>query len=230
MEFYEFFELIYKYVPDSYPAVKNTMQIMLPVLFAIFTGLSCFFGHFVHKIWNAFFFFGLGFISLLFIFFAIFEPQNTAFWILVFICAAIGIVCAYYSKQLLKTQIFITTFLMVFIAVPDYFSFLGNTASVFIGLALALAASLLSIKYKYITIIFTTAFSGALMLWNIIENTFELNHTLTVIFALLTGIAGLAVQCYVERNELKKTYDEIKEKSKKARKKSSETNIENSYK
>lgn len=52
MEFYEFFELIYKYVPDSYPAVKNAMQIMLPVLFAIFTGLSCFFGHFVHKIWN----------------------------------------------------------------------------------------------------------------------------------------------------------------------------------
>ena len=68
------------------------------------------------------------------------------------------------------------------------------------------------------------------MLWNIIENTFELNHTLTVIFALLTGIAGLAVQCYVERNELKKTYDEIKEKSKKARKKSNEISIENSYK
>lgn len=85
------------------------------------------------------------------------------------------------------------------------------------GFVVAIVAAVLSIKYKYIAVICTTAFSCALMLWNVINGAFGLNHVAVMIFAALTSVAGLAVQCLVERKKLKETFEEIKEKSKKVK-------------
>ena len=105
---------------------------------------------------------------------------------------------------------------MVYIAVSGYLIALGKGIAILIGIAVAVAvvAAILSIKYKYIAVIVTTAFSGSMMFWNMIESKFSAPHVLINILAIVMGVAGLAVQIYVERKELKETYDDLKEKSK----------------
>lgn len=44
-----------------------------------------------------------------------------------------------------------------------------------------------------------------------------MNHTLRMVLAIIMEIIGFAVQCYVEHKELKESYEEIKEKGKKAK-------------
>ncbi len=96
-----------------------------------------------------------------------------------------------------------------------------------LGAAVAIVAAILSIKYKYIAVIVTTAFSGSMMFWNMIESKFNAPHTLTNILAIVMGALGLALQIYVERKELKESYNEIKETSKKVKKKIKKENENN---
>ena len=217
MEFYEFFEKICSYIPEGYEGLRNAAEAILPWLFGIMTGATCFFGHFMHKVWNKFFFWGIGFIVPLLILFAVFKPTGIVFWVLVITCIGTGVLCAWKSGNLFKAKIFVTTFLMTFIAVSGYVDRLGSAAAILLGLIFAAAAAILGIKYKYITVIATTAFSGSMMFWGIFENTLGMNHTLRMVLAIILGIIGLAVQCYVERKELKESYEEIKEKGKKAK-------------
>ncbi len=217
MEFYEFLEKICSFIPGEYESVKSAAESIMPVLFALFAGATSFFGHFMHKVWNVFFFFGIGFFIPLLALFAWFNPSGAVFWILVVLCAICGVACACYSKHLSRFKLFIISFFMTYIAVPQYLSFLGKFGSALAGFAVAAVAAVMSIKYKYIAVICTTAFSGALMLWNTIEGALGLNHFLVMLLAALTGAAGLAVQCLVERKELKETYKQIKKKSKKVR-------------
>ena len=191
----------------------------MPWLFGFFTLATSFVGHFMHKIWNIFFFFGIGFFVPLLIIFAAFQPSGAVFWIIVLGCVAIGVLCAVYSHNLHKTKLFITTLLMVYIAVSGYLIALGNGIAILVGIVVAVVAAILSIKYKYIAVIVTTAFSGSMMFWNMIESKFSAPHILINILAIVMGIAGLAVQIYVERKELKETYDDLKEKSKKVKEK-----------
>lgn len=79
---------------------------------------------------------------------------------------------------------------------------------------LAIAAGILSIKYKYIMVIITTSFSGSFMLFNIIESKTNFSHIPITIFSIVFALIGLAVQCYVEREELKETYEHLKERKK----------------
>lgn len=218
MEFYELIEKIIDTIPSGYENIKAICETILPYLFGIACGATCFVGHFMHKVWNAFLFFCIGFFAPLFIIFVLFEPSGVLFWIIALLCAVCGGACAYYSKNIFKVRLFITTLIMVYIAVPDYFSFLGKGASVLIGIVLAVIAAVLSIKYKYLAVIATTSFSGALMLWSVFEKLFSINHILVSVLAILTGCVGLAVQCVVEKKELKETYEHIKEQSKKAKK------------
>lgn len=105
-----------------------------------------------------------------------------------------------------------STFVIVFIAVPSYLTFLGDSGNVIAGLVLAVAAAILSMKYKYLTVIITTAFSGSFMLFGIIEGETGLSHAIITVLAVIFALIGLAVQCFVEREELKETYEHIKEK------------------
>ncbi len=210
MEFYEFFEKIVSYIPADFEQVRRGAEAVLPWLYALFTGTTCFLGHFMHKVWNGFFFFGLGFIVPLFALFVLLKPTGAVFWVLVVLCVAIGIACAYYSGKLFRARLFITTLVMMFISTADAVDALGNGVAILLGLIVGVAAALLSLKYKYITVIVTTAFSGASLLFGMIGGRFGWPHGLTAVLAAALGVIGLGVQCFVERGELKASYEQLK--------------------
>ena len=219
MEFYEFFEKIIGFIPENFRKTSEICEAALPWLFGFFTLATSFVGHFMHKIWNMFFFFGIGFFVPLFVLFAIFRPSGTVFWVVVLGCVAIGVLCAVYSRHLHKTKLFITTLLMVYIAISGYLIALGRGVAILFGIVVAIIAAILSIKYKYIAVIANTSFSGSMMFWNMIKAKFGAPYIIVNILAIVMGIAGLAVQIYVERKELKETYKDIKDKSKKVKQK-----------
>lgn len=214
MEFYEFIETVISYIPPEFEKLSRLAEIILPWILGICTAATCFFGHTVHKLWKAFFFFGIGFIVPLIAVEALFAPKGAVFWVCVIICAGIGVVCAVYSKKIFRVQLFITTLIMVFISVPSYLSFLGDSVSVLLGFIIGVVCAILSIKYKYIMVIITTSFSGSFMLFDIFENVLGLPHIIKTISAIIIAFIGLAVQCYVEREELKETHEHLKKRSK----------------
>lgn len=210
MEFYQFFEKIVSYIPADYMQVRRGAQAVLPWLYALFTGATCFLGHFMHKVWNGFFFFGLGFIVPLFVLFALLKPAGAVFWVLVVLCVAIGIACAYYSGKLFRARLFLVTLVMMFISTADAVDALGNGVAILLGLTVGVAAALLSLKYKYITVIVTTAFTGASLFFGMIGGRFGWPHGLTAVLAAVLGVIGLGVQCFVEREKLKTSCEHIK--------------------
>ena len=210
MEFYEFFEKIVSYIPADFAQVRRGAEAVLPWLYALFTGATCFLGHFMHKVWNGFFFFGLGFIVPLFLLFALLKPTGAVFWVLVVLCVAVGVACAYYSGKLFRARLFLVTLVMMFISTADVVDALGNGVAILLGLAVGIASALLSIKYKYMTVIVTTAFTGASLFFGMIGGHFDWPHALTAVLAALLGVLGLGVQCFVEREELKTSYKHIK--------------------
>jgi len=219
MEFYELLEKIAECIPAGYEELERNFTAFLSVFFAVSAAATCFFGHFVHKIWNAFFFFFIGFLASYFTAAILLKPSGAWIWVLIIICSVIGAICAFYSKNLHKARLFVTTFLLVFASLPSFLSFLGKTASVAAGFAAAIASGILSTKYKYIVTIVTTAFSGSFILLNIIEKPLHMSDSLSSVMAVLLAIAGIAVQCFVEREELKETYESLKEKGQKIKSK-----------
>ncbi|MFR2096148.1 hypothetical protein [Eubacterium sp.] len=221
MEFYEFFEKLVSYVPADFQQLKTACENILPWLFGFLTLATSFAGHFMHKVWNIFFFFGIGFFVPLFASFVILKPTGAFFWVLVLLSAVIGVLCAVYSHKLHKTKLFITTLLMVYIAVSGYLLGLGKGIAILLGIIVAVIAALLAVKYKYLAVIVTTSFSGSMMFWDMIESHFAFNHKLSMIFAIVMGFCGLLCQCVVEKKELKETYEHIKENADKVKKKAS---------
>lgn len=214
MEFYELIDKITNAIPPGYENIRSVFETLLPWLFGLFTAATCLFGHAVHKIWNAFLFFCIGFFLPMLIIQGLFAPTGAVFWICAALSAVLGGICAYFSKKIYKAYLFISTFFLVFISVSSYLSFLGDYGSVAAGFVLAVAAAILSTKYKYITVIVTTAFSGSFMLFNIVENKLSIPHTAATALAVLFAFVGMATQCFVERSELKETYEHLKERKK----------------
>jgi len=212
MEFYELLEKIAEYIPAGYEEIERNFTAFLSVFFAVSAAATCFFGHFVHKIWNVFFFFFIGFLVSYFTVALLLKPSENWIWVLIIICSIIGIICAYYSKYLHKARLFVTTFFLVFASLPSFLSFLGKTVSVTIGFAAAIAVGILSTKYKYIVTIAATAFSGSFILISIIEKPLHMSEPFSSVMAVLLAAAGIAVQCVVEKEELKETYASFKEK------------------
>lgn len=212
MEFYELIEKIIGLIPGQFENLRHNAEVILPWILIICTAATCFFGHKVHKIWNAFLFFWIGFFVPMLIIEALFSPEGVIFWICAILSAGVGTCCAVYSKYIHKVELFITTFFLVLISVPAYMSFLGDAGSMIIAFILAVVSGILSIKYKFIVLIITTSFTGSFMLFDIIEEKSGIQHIYIMIMATLVAFAGLAVQCYVEREELKETYEHLKER------------------
>ena len=217
MEFYELLEKIINAIPSGYENIRYAAEAALPWILGICSAATCLFGHKIHKIWNAFFFFWIGFLVPVFIIGLLFK--TTGFWMNALIVVGIicGAACAFYSKKLFKLQLFITTFIMVFTTLPSYLTFLGSAASVAVGALAALAAGILSTKYKYIITIITTSFSGSFMLFGVFEANVGLSHTAASALSVIAGIIGLGIQCYIERKELKETWEKLKEKKEKVK-------------
>ncbi len=136
MEFYELIEKIIGFIPDEFENLRNFSEIVMPWFLGICTAATCLFGHKVHTVWKAFLFFWIGFFIPLLILQIILEPTGALFWLCTVLCAVLGVLCAVYSKKIHKAELFITTFFIVFISVPAYLSFLGNSGSILAGLLL----------------------------------------------------------------------------------------------
>jgi len=228
MEFYELAEKIVEFIPSEFSNLRNTSQLILPWLLGVCTAATCLFGHKLHGVWKAFLFFCIGFLLPMMIIEYLFMPTGFIFWMCAALSTAFGLFCAIHFKKIHRAELFITTFLLVYISVPSYLSFLGDSGSVIAGLIIAAAAAMLSIKYKYITVIATTAFSGAFMFFNIIEEKTGLSHIPATLLAFVFALIGLTVQCYTEKEELKETYSNLKEQIKKV--KESKNKIDNKIK
>lgn len=220
MEFYEFFEKIVSYIPEGYESIKHVCEAILPWLFGLLTLATCFVGHFMEKVWNFFFFFTLGFIIPLFILYWIFTPSGFLFWLMVVLCVALGGLCAYYSHHLHKIKLFVTTFFLVYIAVSSYLIGLGKLTAVLLGFIVGILAGILNIRYKYIAVMATTAFSGSMMFWDMIESRYTINHILVQVLVIVLGVLGLTFQTFIEKEELKKSYDHVKGSYQKVQEKS----------
>lgn len=79
------------YVPADFQQLKTACENILPWLFGLLTVTTSFAGHFMHKVWNIFFFFGIGFFVPLFAFFVILKPTGAFFWALALLSAVIGV-------------------------------------------------------------------------------------------------------------------------------------------
>lgn len=99
MEFYELIEEIIGFIPEQFEGLRHNAEIVLPWILIICTAATCLFGHKVHKIWNAFLFFWIGFFVPLFIIEALFKPTGVLFWICAVLSAGVGVCCAVYSKK-----------------------------------------------------------------------------------------------------------------------------------
>lgn len=220
MEFYEFFEKIVSYIPEGYESIKHVCEAILPWLFGLLTLATCFVGHFMEKVWNFFFFFTLGFIIPLFLLYWIFTPSGFLFWLMVVLCVALGGLCAYYSHHLHKIKLFVTTFFLVYIAVSSYLIGLGKLTAVLLGFIVGILAGILNIRYKYIAVMATTAFSGSMMFWDMIESRYTINHILVQVLVIVLGVLGLTFQTFIEKEELKKSYDHVKGSYQKVQEKS----------
>lgn len=218
MEFYEFFEKIISYIPNGFENIKAVAEMLLPWVLGLMTAATCLFGHTLHKIWNAFVFFSIGFTVPMLVLEMLFQPTGTVFWICAAVCFALGVLCAIYSKKLFKLQLFVTTFFIVYASVPSVLSFLGKTASVAAGFILAIAAGILSAKYKYIVLILTTAVSGAFMFFDLVELHTALPHLYGIILSVLFSAVGIGVQCYIDRKELAESLEEVKNQRDKIKK------------
>lgn len=207
-----------EYIPESYTNLRNFMNAFLPIFLCICTSATCLFGHKIHSIWKAFTYFMIGFFLPMFILELLFEPTGIIFWILAIICFAIAIICAVYLRKIHKAELFVTTFFTVYISLPAYIAFLGKGSSIITALIVAIIAAILSIKYKYLTVIVTTSFTGSFMFFSILESKLMISHTLVTVLALIFAFIGLAVQCYVEKDELKETVKKINEKKEKLKK------------
>ena len=215
MEFYELLEKMIDAIPPGYDSIRIAAEAALPWILGFCSAATCLFGHKIHKIWNAFFFFWIGFLVPVFVLGLLFDPKGLGMNILIVFGAVCGCLCAYFSRHLLKLQLFATAFFMVFAALPSYLAFLGKAASVAVGFAAAVTAGILSTKYKYIVTIVTTSFSGAFILFGVLEANAGLTHFAASVFSVLAGAAGLTFQCFVERKELKETWENLKAKKEK---------------
>ena len=89
--------------------------------------------------------------------------------------------------------------------------------SVFVGFLLAIILAFVSVKYKYLTVIVTTSFTGAMLFWDMVAAKTGMSHVVVMLLTVLAGTAGLVTQCYIEREELKTSLTEVKEVHRKAK-------------
>ena len=209
MEFYELLEEITEAVPAGYENIAALLTAALPWVMGICALATCFFGHKVHKIWNAFFFFWIGFLTPVFVIGLLASPEGFWMELVILLGVVTGGVCAFFSKKLLKLQLFVTTFFLAFAALPSYLLFLGEIGSVAVGFLGAVAAGVLSMKYKYIMTLVTTSFTGASLFFVPVQAKTALSDGAAAILSLLLGAAGLAVQIFIERKELQESGEAV---------------------
>ena len=210
MQFYDLFRELIGYIPERFGAISSVFYSVMPfvlmacALFTAFFGLKC------AGWWCALTFFFLGAtVSSKYILPAV-NIYDFWFWIMFGACLIIGVLCAYFSKYLFRAQLAASEFLIVYAALPSFILYFGDIPSKIISAVVALAIVFLTVKYKYIFVIPTTAFSGSFIFWEAAQGYVDFGQK--TVNAIIMGIVATAFQCYISRDKLKETYKDVKKK------------------
>ena len=217
MEFLELLKVIQESIPPDYAWVSQAISDIFPWLVLGMALLLCFFGHKVHQLWAEFLFCGIGIlVGIITGAFLVGAFSELSTWVLL-PPLLLGMLGAIFAKRLHKLQLFFVNAALVYAALPSVLSrWLPETASVLIGLVVAVIVGILAAKYKYIVTIITTSVSGALTAGPMILELVKVNS-----FSLLLALegvliaAGLTVQFLTERRvkSREKAQEALKEKT-----------------
>lgn len=215
MQFYDLFESVLNYIPESFSGARELIYLVLPyvlmgcALFTSFFGLKC------AGLWCGVTFFITGSTVSSYYLLPATNFNDVRFWVMFAVCLLIGVLCAYFSKYLFRAQLVISNFALVYASLPAFILFLGDVASKLVSVIVAAAMAFLNIKYKYIIVIATTSFSGSFIFWEVLENRYDVKHKF--VFAIIMGAIAFAFQCFINREKLKDTYKDVKKKYKKTK-------------
>lgn len=211
MEFIELLEKITEYIPAQYAAVLNFLEIAIPLLFTAAAVATCFFGHKLHKLWAAFFFFVTAFFL---VFAGLSLLPEIPVWIIDILSIAAGVAAAVYSHKLFKVQLFIVNTVLSYIFISDILIlFVSRWIALILSLICGIIVGIAATKYKYIFILVTTSLTGAsLTIGALFDALMWDNNILKITMTVILSILGLLVQFYFERKELKETGHRLFEK------------------
>ncbi|GEM_PF-1063798 len=212
MEFYDLFRDLIGYIPKRLGFVSDFFYEALPLVLIASALFMAFFGLKYLSLWNGVTFFFLGLTLSADVLLPKRNLSDITYWSLLALCLIIGVLCAVFSKYLFRLQLVLTTFLVTWAALPSYITFFGDTFARTVSAIVALALAFLTVKYKYLILLFTTSFSGSFILWGVIEDRYGVPYKTAL--AILMGIAASAFQVYFNREQLRETYKDVKRKYK----------------
>ncbi len=216
MLFYDLFKELIGYIPERLGFLSGFFYETMPYVLMACALFTAFFGLKYLAAWNgvSFFLIGLALSSS-----ALLPKRDLTdldYWISLAFCLIIAILCAIFSKYLFRVQLVVTTFFAVYATLPSYITYFGETFSEIVSAVVALSVAFLTVKYKYIIMIFVTSFTGAFAFWGVMEDSYGVKHK--ILFALLTGVVASAFQILINYEQLKETYEEVKKKYKTTKK------------
>lgn len=216
MQFYDLFKDIISYIPERYHLLNSIVSAFIPFVLMACALLTAFFGLKILKWWCAltFFFFGMGLSTKYLI--SDVDFYNKRFWIMLSVCLIAGILCAFLSKYLARVQLAGSEFLVIYAALPPLILSLGEIPSKIVSALVALAVVFLTVKYKYLILLPTTAFSGSFIFWEVAVSYTDFGNE--KLNGIVMGAVAFAFQCYISREQLKDTWRDVKNKAKKTEK------------
>lgn len=215
MQFYDLFKDLMSLIPESLSGVRGLFSEVLPFVLLACSLFTAFFGLKCAGLWCSLTFFFTGVVVSAQLLLTDPDIYELWYWIALSVCLSVGVICAFFSKYLARVQLVASEFALVFASVPTVLLFLGGVPAKVVSFIIALAIAFLTVKYKYIIIIVTTSFSGSFIFWEVIEQHFAFRYKL--LCAILTGVAALAFQVWMNWEQLKNTYEDVKKKAEKTK-------------
>ncbi|MCR5207789.1 MAG: tyrosine-protein phosphatase [Eubacterium sp.] len=212
MQFYDLYKDIISYIPEKYVLIQSAADFILPFVLMACALVTAFFGLKCVGWWIkvSFFLFGTGAASKLLI--KNVDFYDFYFWLFLGISLAAGIFCALVSKYLSRLELAGSEFLIIYAALPSFFSVLGKLPAQLISIIAALCVVFLTVKYKYLIIIPTTSFSGSLLFWQMLSRYVEVGDER--LWGITMGVAAFGFQCLTSREKIKETCKDVKKKAK----------------
>lgn len=208
MEFIDLMREILSYLPPESASFVNMVNGIFPWIVLTISLLVCLFGYKIHHIWSGFVFFLIGFLlgavlgTLL---------PNVDVRIILAISLGLGFLGILLTHKLIKIQIFLINFLLVYSVSPDLLSkIIPANYSLLVGLILSILVGLIAVKYKYIVTIITTAYAGATsaapIILSLITQIPASSKTLLIIVMIVLGVS---VQFYTKHLSSKKKHKKL---------------------
>ncbi len=210
MLFYDLFKELIGYIPERLGFLSGFFYEAMPFVLMACALFTAFFGLKYLAAWNAVSFFFIGLALSAEYLLPKRDLTDIVYWTWLAVCFIIAVLCAVFSKYLFRVQLVVTAFFAIYATLPSYITFFGETFSKIISAIVALSVGFLTVKYKYIVMIFVTSFSGSFAFWGVAEERYGVPYK--VLLAFFTGVAACAFQVLINRKRLEETYKDVKKK------------------